>query len=306
MLHYLYQRLFYSIFVIWGVVTMVFVIMRLVPGDPASLLLGSVATQEDVAALRAQMGLDQAIGVQYLLFLRSAATGDLGTSLYVKRPAMDLVVERLPATVELTGFSLLLSLVVAFPLGILSALRANGVLDRLAGLFTLAAESLPNYWIGLMLILIFARNLQWLPTFGRGGLDHLILPGVTLSLALIAAVVRLVRAGMLEEMGKEYVRTARAKGLRERVVIRRHALKNLLIPVVTVVGLQFGALLGGAVIVETVFAWPGVGSAVVEAIQNRDYSVIQAVVLVIASVFVVVNLAVDLLYAYLDPRIRYG
>jgi peptide/nickel transport system permease protein len=208
--------------------------------------------------------------------------------------------------VELTGFSLLLSLVVAFPLGILSALRANGVLDRLAGLFTLAAESLPNYWIGLMLILIFARNLQWLPTFGRGGLDHLILPGVTLSLALIAAVVRLVRAGMLEEMGKEYVRTARAKGLRERVVIRRHALKNLLIPVVTVVGLQFGALLGGAVIVETVFAWPGVGSAVVEAIQNRDYSVIQAVVLVIASVFVVVNLAVDLLYAYLDPRIRYG
>jgi ABC-type dipeptide/oligopeptide/nickel transport system permease component len=173
-------------------------------------------------------------------------------------------------------------------------------------LFTLAGQSFPNYWVGLMLVLVFSRNLKWLPTFGTGGIEHLVLPGITLGLALLAAVARLVRSGLLEVMQQDYVRTARAKGLGEQLVVQRHALKNLLIPVVTIVGLQLAGLLGGAVIVETVFAWPGVGAAVVDAITTRDYPVVQAAVLVIAVVFVVVNLGVDLLYAYLDPRIRYA
>lgn len=306
MVAYLLRRLVYSVFVVWGVVTLVFVIMRLVPGDAASLLLGSIATQADVTRLRSQMGLDQPLWIQYLLFLRGAATGDMGTSLYVGRPAMSLVLERLPATLELSAFAFIVSLLIAFPLGIISALKVNSVVDRLSSLFTLAAQSFPNYWVGLMLVLVFSRNLKWLPTFGTGGIEHLVLPGVTLGLALLAAVARLVRSGLLEVMQQDYVRTARAKGLGEQLVVQRHALKNLLIPVVTIVGLQLAGLLGGAVIVETVFAWPGVGAAVVDAITTRDYPVVQSAVLVIAVVFVVVNLGIDLLYAYLDPRIRYA
>jgi len=306
MVAYLLRRLVYSVFVVWGVVTLVFVIMRLVPGDAASLLLGSIATQADVTRLRSQMGLDQPLWIQYLLFLRGAATGDMGTSLYVGRPAMSLVLERLPATLELSAFAFIVSLLIAFPLGIISALKVNSVVDRLSSLFTLAAQSFPNYWVGLMLVLVFSRNLKWLPTFGTGGIEHLVLPGVTLGLALLAAVARLVRSGLLEVMQQDYVRTARAKGLGEQLVVQRHALKNLLIPVVTIVGLQLAGLLGGAVIVETVFAWPGVGAVVVDAITTRDYPVVQSAVLVIAVVFVVVNLGIDLLYAYLDPRIRYA
>ena len=303
---YLIRRLALAIFVVWGVVTMVFVVMRLVPGDPANAFLGVDATMEEVEQLRERLGLDRSIPEQYVIFLRQAAGGDLGSSTYSGQPALEMIVERLPATIRLATAALVLALVTAFVLGVTAALRANSALDQLISVVTVMGQSLPDFWIGLMLILVFSGILRLLPTFGSDTLAHLILPAVTLALPLMGATTRLVRSGMLEILGQDYIRTARAKGLKPSVVVRRHALKNMLIPVVTVFGLRLGYLLGGSVIVETVFSWPGVGNTIIFAISSRDYAVVQAATLVVAISFVAINLVIDLIYVFLDPRIRFA
>lgn len=292
--------------VILGVLTVIFVVVRVIPGDPAQVLLGTYATADMVAEQRAKMGLDRPLPIQYALFLRQAVLGDWGRSYHEGRPAFGLVLERIPPTVELAVAGIALTIVLSFLLGTLAARGVQSVADRLIGAFSMLGQAIPNFWLGLVLVMVFARNLHWLPSFGRGTVAHLVLPTVTLSLQLIGVMTRLVRAGILEVMGQDYVRTARAKGLAEGRVLARHVYRNMMIPVVTVLGLQLGALLGGVVVIETVFAWPGLGRLIVTSINNRDYPVVQAAVTFAAVIFVFLNLAVDLAYAYLDPRIRYA
>jgi len=287
---------------------MVFVILRVLPGDPAALALGLDATPQALEALRRQMGLDRPIPVQYVLFLWDVVRGNLGTSLglaTMDEPALRLILERVPATLELAIPALVLAVLIALPLGMIAATYVNSFWDRLISAVTLGAQSMPNFWVGLMLILVLARNLGILPTSGRGTWQQMVMPIATLSLPLMSVLTRFVRAGMLENLRMDYVRTARAKGLVEWVVRFRHIFKNILIPIVTTVGLQAGALLGGSVVVETVFAWPGIGRLTADAILRRDYPVVQAGVLVIALIIVLVNLIVDLIYSILDPRISF-
>jgi len=285
---------------------MTFFIVRILPGDPAALALGVSAEPQAVESLRHAMGLDRPLPVQYAYFLRDAVKGNFGRSVYLSRPSTKLFLDKLPATMELAILAMLLSVIVAFPLGIRAALKANSLQDGAISVFTLVAQSMPNFWIGIMLILLFSQTLHLLPTFGRGTWQQMVLPVVTLAFPMMAVVVRLVRNGMLDTLHEDYVRTARAKGLRELSVISRHVIKNMMIPVITVLGLQFGSLLGGAVVVETVFAWPGVGQLTVDAIMRRDYPVVAASVFFISIMFVLVNLLVDMTYAYLNPRIRYS
>jgi peptide/nickel transport system permease protein len=301
--------------VLLGVSVIVFLVLHLAPGDPAEVMLGANANREDLERLRRQLGLDQPLHVQYLTWIGHVARGDLGRSLWMKRPVLGEVLERFKATLLLTGSALLLSTVGGIALGIVSATHANSLLDRLSAVASLFGASMPVFWLGIVLMVIFSLWLGWLPAsgmyapYGGGGLRdllaHLILPAVTLAAASVTIIARLTRATMLETLGQDYVRTARAKGLGERVVVWRHALKNALIPIVTVVGVQAGYLLGGAVLTETVFAWPGVGTLVVQGILARDVPLVQGGVLVIALSFVLVNLAVDTLYAWLDPRIKF-
>jgi peptide/nickel transport system permease protein len=243
--------------------------------------------------------------VQYGRFAARALQGDLGMSLYHRVPALSLILERLPASLELAGAAMLIAIVVSVPLGVVSAVKRGSVWDVASMLGALFGLSMPHFWLGIMLILLFSVTLGWLPTSGRGSLAHIVMPAIALGLSLMAMFARLTRSVMLEVLNQDYVRTARAKGLAERLVIGKHALKNALIPLVTVAGMQFGFLIGGTVIIETVFAWPGVGRLVVQAIFSRDYPLVQAAVLVLAVIFVLVNLAVDLVYLYLDPRISY-
>ena len=302
---YLVKRLAYSVFVVWGAVTIVFVVVRLIPGDPAQLMVGAEGTQADVEALRHRFGLDRPLAVQYLRYLGQAASLRFGNSLRLEIPAADAVAQRVPATALLAASAMVLGVAVSMPLGIAAALHRQSVLDRMVAVVSLVGQSVPNFWLGIMFILVFARGLRWFPSAGTGGLDHLVLPAATLALLLVGVLTRLVRSGLLEVLDEEYVRSAYAKGLPVRRVINRHALPNMLIPVVTVVGLQLGSLLAGAVIVETVFGWAGVGRLLVDAIGNRDYPIVQVAVLFITVGFITVNLLVDLSYAYLDPRIRY-
>ncbi len=302
---YIRRRLLQSIFVVWGVSVLVFFLLRLAPGDPVVMLLAESASPEQIAAARAKWGLDQPIPVQYVVFLGRALRGDLGDSLFFQQPAIEVLFERMPATLQLSGVALLFSLAVAIPMGILSALKRDSIWDYLGTGLAMLGQAIPPYWLGIMLILLFSVSLRWFPTSGRGTLSHLVLPAITLGSVLMALVTRLVRSGMLDVLSEDYVRTARAKGLVERTVIVRHALRNILIPLVTVIGLQLGALFGGAVIVESIFAWPGVGRLALQAISARDYPLVQAAVLIISIVYVFLNLAVDILYVYLDPRIRY-
>ena len=303
---YLARRLLFSVFVLLGVLTALFFILRVLPGDSAAIMLGAAADREMVERQREIMGLDRPLAAQYVTYLGQVVTGDWGLSLHERRPAMTLVIQRLPATAELAFAGLAVALVVGFALGITAALRSNTLLDRMISSLSLVGQAIPNFWLGIVLILVFSRMLEWLPTFGRGTWAHLVLPVATLAVQLIGVTTRLVRSGMLDVLATDYVRTARAKGASEARVIQHHAIKNMLIPVITVLGVQLGTLLGGAVVLETVFAWPGLGRLIVSAIDNRDYPVVQAAVTVIALIFVVLNLLVDLLYAYLDPRIRYG
>lgn len=303
---YVARRLFFAVFVLWGAVTVIFLVIRLIPGDPVTVMLGPTATVEQVAAAKQRYGLDEPFLTQYIVYLQNVARLDFGVSLRLGRTASGLVASRLPATARLAATSMAIALVVSFPLGIAAALRPRSIWDRIVSTASLVGQSAPTFWVGIMLILLFARRLQLLPSAGDDTWRHLIMPSVTLALPFISLLVRLIRSGLLEVLHEGYVQTARAKGLRESTVLIHHAVRNMLIPVVTVAGLQFGALLGGTVIVETVFAWPGVGRLLVNAIYNRDYAVVQAAIAVIAGIFVLINLAVDVLYGYLDPRVRVG
>lgn len=301
---YLVRRVLFSLFILAGVATIVFVVLRLIPADPAQLILGSDATQAEIAALRAQMGLDQPLPAQYGVYWSRLVQLDFGESYRLQRDAMALVLERLPATLELALAALGFALVIGLPAGIIAALKVNQLPDRIASVMSLVSQSLPSFWVGIVFVLIFARMLGVLPSGGTGSLAHMVLPAITLALPFLAILTRLTRSGLLEVMHEGYIQTARSKGLSERVVIFPHAIRNALIPIVTIVGLQFGQLLGGAVIVETVFSWPGVGRMLIDAIGQRDYNLVQAAIMVIATGFVTINLIVDLLYGYLDPRVR--
>jgi peptide/nickel transport system permease protein len=303
---YVARRLLQSVFVVFGVVSAVFFILQLT-GDPVQVMLGDQATEEDIQNVRRQLGLDRPMHEQYLNFLRKAAYGDFGQSIRQRgQPAMDLVLQRYPATLQLAFLALGFSVLVAMTFGVISAVRRNSWLDNTVMFLALWGQSMPNFWLGIMLILIFAVYLGWLPSQGHGdgNLRYLILPMITLAAPGLARLTRLVRSGMLEVLGHDYVRTARAKGLQEWSVVFRHALKNAAIPLVTIIGLDMGALLGGAVVTEQIFAWPGVGLEVILAINGRDFPVVQAAVCVVATSFVLINLAVDLVYTALDPRIR--
>ena len=315
MRRYLVRRLLLLVPVLLGVSIIIFMVLHLSPGDPAEIMLGSQATQADLARLRADLGLTEPLHVQYVRWLGLVVRGDLGRSIWMKRPVLAEVLGRLQATLVLTGAALLLSTVGGVALGIASATRPNSLLDRLSAVASLFGASMPVFWLGIVLMVVFALWLGWLPAsgmfspYGGGGLGdllvHLVLPAVTLAAASVTIIARLTRSTMLETLGQDYIRTARAKGVVERAVVLRHGLKNALIPIVTVVGVQAGYLLGGAVLTETVFAWPGVGTLMVQGILARDFPLVQGCVLVVALSFVLINLAVDLLYAWLDPRIRY-
>lgn len=301
---YIARRLMFSVFVLWGAVSIVFVVLRLVPADPALLLLGADSTEEQLAALRADMGLDQPLLAQYGTFIVDAVRFDFGPSYRLQQDSMTLVLERLPATLELAGAALVLALLVGIPLGMIAALNVNRLPDRIVSTLSLMGQSLPPFWVGIVLILVFARNLQIMPSGGTGSPLHIILPAVTLALPFLAILTRMTRNGLLEVLNEGYIQTARSKGLSERVVIAPHAIRNALIPLVTVVGVQFGILLAGSVVVETVFSWPGIGRMLIDAIGMRDYNLVQAAVMVIAFGFVAINFVVDILYVYLDPRVR--
>jgi peptide/nickel transport system permease protein len=300
---YIARRLLQTIIVLWGVSFIAFGVMFLA-GDPASAMVGEDWTREQIAEFRRQMGFDQPWYVQYGRFLSRAARGDLGVSLRQRQPNLTLVLERMPATLELAAAAMFLSIVLALPAGVISAARRNTWLDNAASLAAILGQSMPAFWLGIMLILIVGVGLRWTPVAGRGGLEHLILPALTLSAYPIARNARMMRSSVLEVLGQAYITTARSKGLREIVVLSRHAVRNALIPVITLIGLEFGALLGGAVITESIFAWPGVGRLTIQAIYGRDIPLVQAAVIVLAAIFVLINLVVDLCYVVLDPRIR--
>jgi ABC-type dipeptide/oligopeptide/nickel transport system permease component len=301
---YLLRRLYHSLIVIFGITLVIFIITHMI-GDPVVLLLSPEATQADRDELQHQLGLDRPLPVQYMVFLRDAVRGHFGTSFRHQRPALELVLQHLPATLELTLAAMVLSILISIPLGILASMKPGSLLDRTGMTFALFGQSAPVFWIGIMFILLFGVKLRWFPISGRGGIENLIMPAMTLALFSTAAQTRLTRSSMLDVLDKDFIRTARSKGLHEFKVILKHGLKNALIPIITIVALQFGMMLSGAVITETIFAWPGVGRLAVNAIYNRDYPVIQAAVFVTSVFFIFINLIVDFLYTKIDPRITY-
>lgn len=302
---YLFRRSLQAIPLLFLTSVVVFLLIHITPGDPVRLMLGEHASDEQVAAVRAQMGLDRSFPEQYARFVFRALQGDLGMSIRAVRPTSELVMVALPATLELTAAALFLAVLVGIPIGILAALKPGSLFDNLALFLALLGQSIPSFWLGLTLITVVALRWQLLPTSGRGGLQHLILPACSLAPFLAGIIVRITRTSFLDVLGQDYIRTAYAKGFPLSPVLFKHALKNAMLPIITILGLQTGALLGGAVITETVFGWPGVGQLAVNAVHNRDYPVVQAVVLVSALIFVVINLLVDILYSVIDPRIRY-
>lgn len=304
MAQYVVRRLLLALLVVFGVSVISFG-MTFLSGDPATALAGDNWTRQQIDEFRHDLGFDRPWYIQYWDFLTHALRGDFGESLRQHRPAMSLLAERMPATLQLTGAAFLLSVSLSIPIGVLSATRRNSWYDRVAMLFALAGQSMPVFWVGTMLILIFGVKLHWLPIAGSGGVSHLILPTVTLGIFSIARNARVVRSSMLDVLGLDYVRTARAKGLRDARVLMGHAFKNALLPIVTLFGLDIGYLLSGAVITETIFAWPGVGRLTVDAVLGKDLPLVEAAVIVLATVFVLINLLVDLVYGYLDPRVRF-
>lgn len=301
---WLLPRLGSALLIMLGVVCLVFLLLHLIPGDPVELMLGESARPSDRAALQAALGLDQPLWLQLLHYLQGLTQLDLGQSLHTQQPVSTLLAERLPATIELAVLSLLLAIILAIPLGVLAAVYKGQSWDAGAMGFSLLGIAIPNFLLGPVLILIFSLWLGWTPVSGRTDWSSYLLPAITLGTALAAVLSRMVRSSLLEVLSEDYVRTAYAKGLSPLVVLWRHALRNAWLPVLTLLGLQFGALLGGAVITETVFAWPGIGSLLVEAIQRRDYPVVQGTVLVISLTYVLINTLTDLAYRWLDPRIR--
>ena len=306
MLAYLLQRMAGALLVIFGVTGIVFLLIHLIPGDPVEIMLGESASVADREVLRAALGLDQPVLTQFYNYLEGLLQLDLGTSIHFRRPVAELLLERLPATGLLAAATLAVSMALAFPLGVIAAVRRNTAWDSGAMGFSMLGVSIPNFWLGPILILVFSLWLGWFPVSGRDGFVSVVLPAVTLGTGLAAVLSRMVRSSMLEVLGEDYMRTARAKGLTPHRVILRHGLRNALLPVITLLGLQLGALLAGAVITETVFSWPGVGLLTIESIQSRDYPVLQACVLLISVTYVLVNLLTDIVYAWIDPRIRIG
>src|SRR5690625_2656717 len=301
---YLIRRLLYSLFVIWGAVTIIFFVIRVVPGDPAAVMLGTSATEEQVIELRESLGLNDPLLIQYGDYLLDVSQLNFGNSFKLGGPALDHVLYRLPFTITLAVSAIIVAIIISFPLGIWAARKANGIIDWLISSVSLLGQSLPTFWVGIMLILIFARYLGVLPSAGSGSIAHLILPAFTLCLPFIGMIVRLVRNGILDELGKGYVQTSRSKGLKESLVFYVHVLRNVLIPVITVMGLLLGEFIGSAIIIEVVFAWPGIGRLLVDSILYRDYAIVQATVVIIATFYVLLNLVVDILYGYIDPRIQ--
>jgi peptide/nickel transport system permease protein len=304
MLKFLLSRIASALIVVLGVSCLVFLFIHMVPGDPVEVMLGESAQPADREALRRALGLDQPLLVQMGHYYGNLIQLDLGTSLYSQRPIFEMLLERIPATAELAIASLFVAVMIAFPLGVLAAVRKDTPWDQGAMGLSLVGISVPNFVMGPILILVFSLWLGWFPVSGRDGLVSLILPAITLGTAMSSILSRMVRATLLETLNEDYIRTARAKGLSERLVIWRHALRNALLPVITLLGLQLGVLLGGAVITEVVFSWPGLGSLTIESIQRRDYPVVQACVLFISLIYVVVNTLTDLVYGWLDPRVR--
>ena len=304
MLLYVTRRIGQTLVTALFVTMIVFSLARLT-GDPTIMLLPTEATQEDRDFFRRQLGLDRSLPEQYLTYLGRALSGDLGSSFRYREPALGLVLGTLPATLELAVASMILAVLIALPIGILSAVRRGSWIDKGTRWFATLGQSTPTFWLGLILILIFAVQFRMFPTSGRGGIENLVLPAVTLGWYSAAAIARLTRSSMLETMQSDFIRFERLSGLPEWVIVLKHALKNAAIPIITYMALQFGVLLSGAVVTERVFAWPGLGQLVVDAINTRDYPVVQAAVLVTALLFLLINLAVDLLYSWLDPRIRY-
>lgn len=301
---FLVRRVLLTIPVLLGVATLVFALIHLVPGDPAQAMLGDGASPQDVAELRTSLGLDQPLPAQYARFLRGAVTGDLGTSFRTGQSVTLMIAERIPATAELAFAAMTVAVLLAIPLGVIAAVWKNTAADHAAMTFSLAGISIPNFWLGPLLAIVFAVELGWLPVSGRGTVAHLVLPACSLGLALSAILARMTRASLLEELGELYVRAARARGVSPTAAVLGHAMRNSLIPLVTIVALQFGAVLTGAVITETIFAWPGIGRLLIQSIGFRDYPMVQGCILLIALTYVSVNLLTDVMYGVLDPRIR--
>jgi peptide/nickel transport system permease protein len=306
MLRYLVRRLLLTIPVLLGVATLVFALIHFIPGDPAQAILGEGATQEEVAQLRARLGLDRPLVVQYGAFLTGVSRGDLGVSLRNGQPVTRQILARMPATAELAFASMAVAVLVALPLGIIAAVWKGTWVDHASMTLSLVGISIPNFWLGPLMAIVFAVQLGWLPVGGRGTLAHLVLPSITLGAALAAILARMTRASLLEELSEPYVLAARAKGVSRSRAVLHHAFRNSLIPIVTILGLQFGVVLTGAVITETIFAWPGIGRLLIQSIGFRDYPTVQGCVLLIAVTYVGVNLITDLTYGFLDPRIRVG
>jgi len=305
MVRFLVGRVLQTVLSMLVVISIVFVLTRL-SGNPIHLLLDVNATERDQEILTRYLGLDQPLPVQYAIYVKNLARGDLGQSILSRRPVAEHIWERLPATVELGFVAMFLSVLIGVPLGVYSAVRRGGIMDGAARVFAVLGQSMPTFWLGLMLILFFGVVLGLLPAGGRGGLEHLILPAFTLGYFTSAAILRLTRSAMLEVLGSDYIKFARLKGLHEQVVLWKHGLKNALLPVVTFAVMLFVQFLGGAVVTETVFAWPGLGRLILESITTRDYPIVQAGVLVLSALYLVGNLFVDVLYSYLNPRIRHA
>lgn len=305
MKRFLLQRLLLFLPTLLGAVTVVFLLIHVVPGDPVEVMLGETASSADKQALRQELGLDRPLPSQYLRFLTGLVIGDLGRSLYEQATVTELILRRLPATLELTLAAIGVALLLAFPLGVVAAAKRDSSIDRVALLFSLMGLAMPNFWLGPLLMIVFSIELGWLPVSGRGGLSHLLLPCFTLGMTMAAILTRMVRSGLLETIHEDYIRTARAKGLSEQSVWLKHALRNSLLSVITIVGLQFGSLLAGSIITESIFSWPGIGRLTLQAIQTRDYPLVQGCVLVIAASYLAVNLVTDILYRVVDPRIAY-
>lgn len=303
MLVYILKRIGQSIIVIFGVTIIVYA-MLFVSGDPVSLLLPLDATDADRIAMRAQMGFDDPFIVQYGRFLSSALHGDLGTSLRHQVPAMDLIKEMLPNSLLLVGSAMLFAVLFAVPGGMIAAIKRDSIYDSIVTFIVLLGQAMPVFWLGLLFILVFSVILGIFPTGGMGGFKHLILPAITLGAFSMSRIARLTRSGLLEILGQDYIRTAKSLGISNLKVVAKYALKNAAIPVVTLIGMEFGTLLGGAIVTETIFSWPGLGRLVVNAIYDRDYALVQAVVTVLSVIFVFINLAVDVIYTWLDPRVR--
>ena len=306
MITYIVRRVLIGIPTLWGVATVVFIMARLLPGDPARVIAGVLATPEDVDRIRHNLGLDQPVWIQYVDFMGRLLRLDLGTSAHTNAPVVEEIGSRLPYTIELAVVALVIAVTAGILAGVVAATRRNTMLDLVISGLSVFGVSMPVYWLGLMMIILFAIQLRVLPAAGADEPTSLVMPAITLALFSVGLIARMTRSSMLEVLGQDYVRTARAKGAPVRSIIFRHALRNALLPVITVIGLQFGALLGGAVVTETVFAWPGVGRLLVDSIFFRDYAVVQGLVLMFGTTFVVINLLTDILYAYVDPRIHYS